>query len=1393
MSTTSENNDLCRIEKLNSADGWNIWKFQIKVLLNDIDAFDIVNGTRMRPNVTPENGNVEEITKFMRLDAKAQKIIVTTIGQQPMLHIINCNTSHEMWLKLVSIYEQKSKTSIHLLQQKFYSFTKIEEDDMATHISKLQSIVQQLKDLGETISDSMVVTKILMTLPSEFSHFITAWESTTEEDQTLEKLTQRLLMEESRFTSKTVESSVALVTKMYHKRNQRGSEGKPGKCFNCNQSGHWRSNCPKEAGNPSNSRAHDEAKRSNRNTQMEDKPSNRHTNGRGTAFVGEVVSKLKYRKRDKRWILDTGASDHMSFKLEWFSNYVRFSVPISVKIGDGKHIPALGYGDIEILAFNGDEWCRSYLEGVLYVPDLHVNLFATVSALDKGVKLMMDKEKCQLQKDNVTVGVGYRENRLFKLEFKVISKQSQNHVYLANRKPLPLRVWHERLSHQNVGHVENLLKTMNVKYKKENQFFCESCVMGKHHRLPFNRSQSKSVKVGDLTHSDVCGPIEVKSLGGARYFVLFKDDFSHFRTVYFIKQKSEVAELVKKYMRSMKSDMSCSVVVFRSDNGLEYINKNVKSFFESYGITHQTTVAYTPEQNGRAEREMRTIVEAARTLIHSKNLPVSFWAEAVNTAVYVLNRTGTSPIKNKTPYELLYKKKPVIDHLRIFGSTVYTHIPKQRRKKWNVKAKKGILVGYCENTKGYRVWIAEEKAIEIARDVIVRENESDRMENVAKEKEKGIRMDKFSDEPISHASSENEVIDGVASEDSNAHEDSSGSDNDKDVENGYLNESEESSEAESIIDLTNGASSRDSTIISNTDQSIVDSTISTIYGEHDSTWSAGDDTLNGSEAGIVNRSFHLRSDNNATSNYSVMFEAHAFVVGYNEPISYENALTSTERYEWIKAMDDEYRSLCKNQTWDLVTLPPGRKVIDNKWVYKIKNKPTGQIERFKARLVIRGFTQKFGVDYGETFSPVVKLSSIRMVLATAAAEGLQLKKIDVKTAFLYGELKEEIYMKQPRGYDDNTGRVCKLNKSLYGLKQASRVWNNKFTNFLRKFNLQPCDADNCVFVNLTGQSKIIVAIWVDDGLVAARDSESIDQLKNFLREEIEITEESLDYFLGMEISRSDNGSIHINQSAHVRKIIEKFRLQDATPVSTPADATILSTGEYEESSTNFPYREAVVSLMYLSIATRPDITYAMGMVSRHLNNPKMVHVNAVKRIFKYLKATESYGINFEKNANASFICYSDSDYAGDPDTKRSTSGNVFLFGSSAVSWNSQRQKCVALSSTEAEYVSASMAIQEMVWLKQLVIDMSTDCEIPRLYLDNQSAIRLIKNPEHHQRTKHIDVKYHFIREKYAENFFSLWHVSSDNQIADIFTKPLPKDKFQRFRSLMGMCSKQVDS
>lgn len=516
----------------------------------------------------------------------------------------------------------------------------------------------------------------------------------------------------------------------------------------------------------------------------------------------------------------------------------------------------------------------------------------------------------------------------------------------------------------------------------------------------------------------------------------------------------------------------------------------------------------------------------------------------------------------------------------------------------------------------------------------------------------------------------------------------------------------------------------------------------------------------------------------------------------DDPSSYLEALHRPDAAQWVKTMTEEIHSLKENKTWELVRLPDGRKAIQCKWVFKTKYLPNGDIDKFKAHLVAKGYTQKAGIDYSETFSLVVKFETVRIVMAITAADDLEIVQFDIKTTFLNGDIAKLLYMEQPEGFIDldHPDYVCLLRKALYGLKQASCNWNHKFHTFLLQFGFKVNDADPCAHYSSQGGKTIILLIYVDDGFICFSKGTNIDYILDSMDKAFTNTRGPAHCYVGLRITRHRNSQeIFLDQTHYLTKLVRKFGFLDAVPLSVPADPhtqlSFLSSAN-SLSASNFPYQTIVGCLQFACIGTRPDLSYAVSVAAKYCTNPSPAHCNALRRILKYLAGTLQLGLFFSGNHQPiTLSAYCDVDYAMELDDRKSRSGFILFANHGPVFWASRKQASCASNTTEAEYLAASSTTKEIIWHRRLLTSLGKTPDSPTpLYTDNQSALRLIKNPEFHCRTKHIDVQYHVIREAFLADILLPSFVSSHDQIADIFTKALPKDTFHRLRHQLGMCT-----
>ena len=505
-----------------------------------------------------------------------------------------------------------------------------------------------------------------------------------------------------------------------------------------------------------------------------------------------------------------------------------------------------------------------------------------------------------------------------------------------------------------------------------------------------------------------------------------------------------------------------------------------------------------------------------------------------------------------------------------------------------------------------------------------------------------------------------------------------------------------------------------------------------------------------------------------------------------ENISFEEAVRDKK---WQTAMNEEIEAIDRNNTWELAELPKGSQPIGVKWVFKKKMNAQGEIERYKARLVAKGYKQKAGIDYDEVFAPVARMETIRLLISQAAQFKWPIFQMDVKSAFLNGVLKEDVYIEQPPGYMKvgEGKKVLKLKKALYGLKQAPRAWNTRIDSYFKENGFKQCPYEHALYVKKNGGNVLFVALYVDDLIFMGNNDEMIEEFKGTMTREFEMTDLGLmKFFLGLEVRQVETG-IFISQETYAKEILKKFKMANCNPVSTPmepgAKLSKFDGGERVDASR---YRSLIGSLRYLT-CTRPDLSLSVGIVSRFMEEPVHSHWKAVKRILQYIQGTVSLGLFYSKAEDYKLVRYSDSDWCGDIDDQKSTAGYVFFMGDTAFTWLSKKQPIVTLSTCEAEYVAASWCVCHAIWLRNLLSKMELkQLGATVIQVDNKSAIELAKNPVNHERSKHIDVRFHFIRDHVKEGSVELVHVASQDQAADIFTKPLPKVLLDKCKKMIGM-------
>jgi hypothetical protein len=876
------------------------------------------------------------------------------------------------------------------------------------------------------------------------------------------------------------------------------------------------------------------------------------------------------------------------------------------------------------------------------------------------------------------------------------------------------------------------------------------------HKLPFVNSQFQSTQPLELIHSDVWGPAPVNSSDGNKYYLLFVDDFSRFSWLYLLKHKSDVFSIFKSFKATVENQFSTQIKFLRTDCGGEYTCNEFTAFCTSSGITHQLSCPHTPQQNGLVERKHRHIVECALTLLSHASLPITHWTYAVTAALHLINRLPTPRLSHKSPWEKLFHKPPDISHFRTFGCICFPHLRPYNTHKLQPRTTPCLFLGYPAHTKGYICQDPNTKRVYISRHVLFNEGEFLPDLSLVCTPHTELVNSTFNSLPWLL------VMLHTCSSTLNSH-----------------------STALETVEPLPPSLTVPSSLVESTSVS-VESPFSAASSTPQSSLPSAPISQSSlpsapiSPPPMVNtHPMHTRSKNGIFKPKSF----HTTTIDYSqtEPPTHQIA---SKYPHWCTAMDDEYTALQRQNTWSLVPHPLGKNLVGCKWVFKLKRNSDGSISRYKARLVAKGFHQQHGIDFQETFSPVVKPPTVRVILALAVTYHWPLRQLDVRNAFLHGVLKEEVYMTQPPGYVNPSlpQHVCQLHKSIYGLKQAPRAWFESFTTQLLNLGFISSSADSSLFIYRDGPTLAFLLLYVDDIVLTGNNSSFLTQLIHNLSKVFELKDMgTLSYFLGLQITRSSKG-LTLTQTKYATDLLTKHNMLQCSPCKTPCVPNVRLS-----STTGVPlidihgYRSLVGALHYLTF-TRPDLSFAVHQVCQFMNAPTDLHLTAAKRILRYVRGTLDHGL-FYTPGPITLSAFTDADWAGDPDDRRSTSGLVVFLGHNPVTWSAKKQLTVSRSSTEAEYRALASASAELCWLRTLVKDLGIYLyHPPILWCDNVSALAIASNPVFHARTKHIEVDFHFIRERVLRKDLQVKFVSTLDQLADIFTKGLPSHRFQDLRS-----------
>lgn len=1351
-------------------EGYQMWKMRFK--------FFLLSHGKAEALVTEEHAD----------SAKVLGWIGTAVPAAFMLDIEACTSAKAAWERLEELFTEQSQADIYTLESNYNDLALGAKETIADYLNRATILKNQLTTAGIKVDDNQFVRRLLKGLPKVYETYrIMALHGAGPSGlPKLNELKGALMALEAEHSRSRRQEEIALTAfkKLQHKdkpkpgsnasdsskpdTNNSSSRGDKVKlfCNYCRKTGHTKDNCFKLQ----NKKAADKA------------GSAGSTASKQPIVLCSTISSGPFTLSGPNvWVADTGASTHLTSYKGLLRGYTPCDAG-SIVYGNASTLSYSGTGDVLLLGSNQQ---KLLLTGVRHVPDNRFNIVSLPTLMLKGVTLqsgtLNGRPTLELSYNDevIATAVVYPDVSILLLKVTAVSA-SQSAICASSADTAavspatngtsigpssgtditpvsgtaselalrPFFLWHGRLGHPSLDYLAKTCQLTSgidvppLALKLAKNLQCDICIRSKQCRPAFPSSASQTSAPLELVHMDLCGPLTPKSRDGYGYFLTLLDDFSSYSVVRPLFAKSEAASSIQGIFSFLANHTGLSVKSIRTDRGGEFLNNELDAYLTKSGIVHQKTTAYTPQQNGKAERLNRTLLTTTRALLTDSPLGKSFWGEALQTANYLRNVT---PVSGKTavPYTSMFGVKPDLSHLRQFGCPAYVLTPKhQRDGKLSPVSASGLFVGYPANTKGYKVYIPGTDTIVISRDVRFVESTSSA----------GFLSPShlFTLPPTAEEEEESSVQQQEQQSGGGPHQDRPDIGPDNSPDNPDLTPPQSGDEGEGYMPGTDR------------EQSYMPGT--------------GTRTSSRPNRGVPSSKF----GDFALCNYNDdFFPEFCLASSSSKDPTYKEAMASPEKEYWQAAITDELASLEAYNTWTLTPVPAGIRLIPTKYVLKKKYNAQGKFERFKARLVVQGFRQVEGIDYNETFSPTSRYSTVRTLFSKAAAEDLELDHLDIKTAFLNGELNEDIYISYPPGFTGPPGHCLKLNKSLYGLKQAPRQWHLRLESELKGIGFTPSLADPALFINTAGSGKAYLLVYVDDIIIATKSKAFSTDIKSKLLTAFDGRDLGpVTSFLGISITRDRvNRSLSMDQGHYTKELLATYKMDGCKPKSVPMDPGLrLSVNDGKPLSlTNCSYGSLIGSLMYLAVSTRPDIAYSVGALARFMSRPTTVSMAAAKALLRYLAGTSGHRLNFSGSSNKLAI-YTDSDYAACPDTRKSVSGFVITLNGGAVNWRSKKQSTVTLSTTEAEYVAAAAATREVLWFRHLADSLDIKVDVYNIFGDNKSTLSLIKNPILSFQSKHIDITCHFLRERAARGEVTFTYMPTDQMLADVFTKALPKNK-----------------
>ena len=1361
----------------------------------------------------------EDMTdSWMQREASIISAIQDTLPPDIHQQLLGVRPAAELWSRLCSMFAKQSVLSLTDILLELTSIKCEDGSSPEQAETTIQEIIAKRNDYieaGGTLEPPMYAALLIKAMPKQYRPTIQTSITATGGRLVFDAV-HAVLLESIRLdiseAKRDRETERVLVARFKQRQltstpqQSAGTTQKPKiRCENCNKPNHSKSNCWAKGGGA-------EGKGPGGNKFGKGPTSDKSSKGTGTAKTAKPAGKKQDSSDDDEGfsfmhgksshalqatgkgqdvrLLDSGASKHYEGKLENFSTIAPCRA-YTIQTASGTEI-ATQKGTVIFQCHQGDEVKMYTLKNVYYLPSCQTPLISLACLRKQGIAFSNDEPGQGVLYD---IRDGRRQ--------EVMRVAEQQGVYpittwtpshgtakgATHRKPMTRMEAHARLGHLSHATVEAIVKhdsatgfDVDLSTPIEE---CQHCIRAKTNtnRIAKERIEPLGKALGDHVSADLWGPARTASRRGHRYYGTYLDN--HTGLLWLVLQKTKTSEeTLRNYQRveaSIKMQHEAQIKTFHTDRGGEYTSEAFDEHLQKQGTKRSLTAHDTPQHNGAAERLNRTLLSLIRAMLDESGLPERYWADCAEYAAYLHNLTPSKKTAPLSPYEAATGNKPDLSRARRFGEKVWVKV--DTSNKLAPRADQARWIGPSHETAdGHRI-LWQNGSVTVERNVRF----SDGTQSTAAQGEDTVTREEIEPARNSPVDNGDEELDDGGPIAKNG-----------EAPDGRCDEGEEKESG-----TTRDSAERHSPSLTAADIATDDP------DTHQNPPPRRSQRLR--QPSAIARAVLDGANRTATRNDAALsrgIQPPSEHAGYAAaarrvviPRSYHQAMQSDDREAWQAAMQVEIDSLAAHQTATIVprSAAGDSPIIPLMWTFDVKVDTDGDVTQHKARVVARGDIQRHTGGYGETFAPVLKSTTRNMLFAVGAHFDWEIRQADFKGAYLNGVLTTPVFVEQPTGFDDpatpRTTHIMQLNKSLYGLKDSGRVWYDTLSTFLIEIGFTRSQADNALFYKLDGDTRTYIGIHVDDSMIVGNDLEALTKLEATLNAKFPMKIlGDISHFLGSTITRDRAAhTLSITQPAYIKDVIRLCGLEHARTAPTPLNpGTRLGRKQCPTTDTEkaemagIPFREALGQLLWIANGHRPDIQFAVSLLSQFAANPGHAHWDALKHVVRYLSGTQDWRLTFG-TTNDGLHGYSDASF-GDPDLDwRSMTGYAFTLFGGTISWRAKKQSVVALSTAEAEYIALSTATREAIAIRSLLAELFGDSDTPiPMHVDNQSAISMAKTDRFHDRTKHIALPYHHVRSTVSSNTIALFWIDTHSNIADIFTKALDRTKVSHFSSLLGL-------